>query len=257
MKRTVTALATLGVCTSLLAHADSLTASAGIGYSSGRYTAPSTTDIVVAPFSVRYATGPVRLTATLPYLYVNSVGTVLSASGVPIVVTPGDPNARKRARDGIGDVQLGITYTLPASLTGEWLIDFTARAKLPTARRSIGLGTGKADMFISTEVSREFGRFAPFVNVGYRFLGDPPGFKLRNSISTSVGTSYQLGRTYLIASYDYTRATTTFVPDAHELFGGVSGPAIGRLTWTAFGTAGLSKGAPDYGVGMLFSYKLH
>ena len=256
MMARVLAIVTGALCASASARADTLTATAGLGYSIGNYTAPTTTDILVAPLGLRYATGPFRLTATLPYLRVASVGTLLSTAGGPIVIAPGDPNARKRARDGFGDLQLGVTYTLPASMTGAWLIDLTARAKVPTARRSIGLGTGEADAFVSTEISREFGRLAPFVNVGYRFLGDPPGFKLRNPISTSIGASYQIGKTFLIGSYDYTRATTRLVPDAHELFGGVSGPAIGRLTWTAFGTAGLSQGAPDYGVGMLFSFKV-
>jgi hypothetical protein len=58
-----------------------------------------------------------------------------------------------------------------------------------------------------------------------------------------------------IFSYDYTRAASRFIGDAHELFAGFSGPA-GRLSWTAFGTAGLSEGSPDFGLGFLITYRL-
>lgn len=237
---------------------DSFSLSAGLSYSKGRYTTPEDTEILVAPITGRYATGPVRVTATIPYLRVDSIGTVLVGGAMmgPIVIDAADPAARRGVRDGWGDLQLGASYTLPAALVGEVLVDLTARVKLPTARASRGLGTGEADLFVSADLSYPVGDVAPFVNVGYRFLGDPDAFDLRNSVSTSVGASYALGRTFLIASYDFSRSVTTFIPDAHEVFAGVSGEAGGGFGWTAFGTAGLSEGAPDFGLGLLVTYRI-
>ena len=236
--------------------ADALSLTTGVSFASGRFTAPTRTDILIVPTGLRYATGPFRFTATLPYLHIESVGTVLVGNGAPVVLTPGDPAARRRTRDGVGDLQLGASYALPEALTGAWLIEVSGQVKVPTASRSRGLGTGKTDGAIGLDVSRAFGNFVPFANASYRFLGSPPGFDLRDSVGTSVGATYTFGRSFVTLSYDYNRSVTRFLPDAHEVFAGVSGPAIGRLNWTAFGTAGLSSGAPDYGLGMVFSYKL-
>lgn len=236
------------------AQTSKLTATAGVSYSQGRFKAPSTTRILVAPLGLRYATGPVRLTATLPYVRIDSVGTVLVGGMMaPIVLDPADPAARRRVRDGVGDLQLGASYSLPSKLVGEWLVDVTARVKAPTAAR--GLGTGEPDLFVGTNVSRPIGRLAPFFEVGYRFLGDPRRFDLRNSVATSVGASYAFGRTFLIVSYDYNRAVTNAIGDANEILAAVAGPAGRRVSWTAFGSAGLSSGAPDFGVGLLFTVR--
>ena len=249
--------ATLLLVTVLPARgADTLSLTTGISFASGRFTAPTRTDILIVPTGLRYATGPFRFTGTLPYLHIDSVGTVLVGAGPPVVLTPGDPAARRRTRDGVGDLQLGASYALPETVTGAWLIEVSGQVKVPTASRTRGLGTGETDGAIGLDVSRAFGKFVPFANAGYRFIGSPRGFDLRDSVSTSVGATYTLGRSFVTISYDYNRSVTRFLPDAHELFAGVSGPAIGRLTWTAFGTAGLSSGAPDYGLGMVFSYKV-
>ncbi len=235
---------------------DAFSISTGISFASGRFTAPRRTSIVEAPISLRYSTGPFRFTATLPYVYIDSVGTVLVGTGPPVALSPGDPAARRRARDGFGDLQLGASYDLPDTLTGKWLVELSGQVKTPTASRARGLGTGEPDEAVSINASRAFGPIVPFVDVGYRFIGSPAGFDLRNSVSTSVGATYTLGKSFVTVSYDYNSAVTRFIPDAHEMFVGVSGPAIGRLTWTAFGTTGLSSGAPDYGLGMVFSYKV-
>lgn len=235
---------------------DGLSAISGFSFASGRFAAPSRTNILVAPFGVRYSTGAVRFSATLPFLYVDSVGTVLLGNGAPVVIDGSNPAARRRARSGIGDLQLGASYALPETITDAWLIELSGQVKVPTADRRRGLGTGRTDVGLGIDTSRAFGRIIPFVNVGYRFIGSPSGFDLRNSVSTSAGVTYTVGKSFITASYDYNQAVTRFLPDAHELFLGVSGPAIGRLTWTAFGTAGLSDGAPGYGLGMAFSLKV-
>ena len=230
--------------------------STGLGYTSGDYSAPTKTEILVAPFSLRYRTGPLRLLATLPYVRIDSPGTVFGGvEGGPIIVDPETPMGRQ-VREGLGDLSLGATYTLPEATTGAFLVDLGARVKLPTSEKREQLGTGKTDITLSADVSRQFDRVAPFANVSYRFYGDPAAWDLRDGFATSVGTSVQAGRGVAILSYDYTRAASRFIGDAHELFAGYSGPAIDQLSWTAFGTAGLSEGAPDYGFGLLLTFRL-
>jgi hypothetical protein len=71
-------------------------------------------------------------------------------------------------------------------------IEFIGRVKFPTASRSAGLGTGEFDVGFETEFSWALRRFTPFVNVGYRYLGSPPGFELNNVVVSSVGGLYRV-----------------------------------------------------------------
>jgi hypothetical protein len=59
-----------------------------------------------------------------------------------------------------------------------------------------------------------------------------------------------------ILSYDYSRATTSAVEDAHEVFGALSGPLTGSLNWTGYGIVGLSTGSPDFGLGLLLTAQI-
>ncbi len=237
--------------------ASSFSLSGGASYTTGDYGAPEKTEILIVPVSARYRTGALRLSATLPYVRIDSPGTVFGGvDGGPIIVDPDTPMGR-RVRKGAGDLTLGGTYSIIGGRDGALLVDLGARVKLPTASKRKRLGTGKTDAAFSVDVSRQFGRVAPFANVAYRFFGDPQGWDLRNGFAASAGTSVQVGQSVAIVSYDYSRAASRFIGDAHELFAGFSGPAAGRLGWTAFATVGLSDGAPDAGVGLLLTYRLN
>jgi hypothetical protein len=176
---------------------------------------------------------------------------VVGPDGQPL---PGVPT-QGGTRSGLGDVDLGATASLPSDSLGGFEVDLGGRVKLPTSDKSKHLGTGETDFSVSADVSYPIGAWAPFVTLGYRMPGDPVGIKLRNTFTVSTGTSISFGKTVLIASYDYAEAASPFATDSHELFAGVHTPIAEHLTWTGYGTAGLSKGAPDFGVGMLFSYK--
>ena len=230
-----------------------LSVTGGASYSSGEYGTGLKTEIWVVPFSLRALTGPLRLTATLPYLRIDSPGNVIAGvGGAPIIV---DPNASttRVVRDGLGDLSLGATYTLPSSVLGA--LARCTPASSPT-RRTGTTWTAITDFTVSTEFSYAIDTWAPYLNVGYRFFGDPAGINLRNGFSASIGTTKQLGRIVAIASYDYSQATTSAIEDAHELFGALSGPLTGRLNWTGYGIVGLSKGSPDFGLGLLLTARL-
>lgn len=228
-----------------------LTFTTGADYSSGDYGLGSKTSILVIPFSLRAKTGNLAFSASIPYLRIKGAGTVVGADGTPI---PGVPTSGG-TRSGLGDVTLGATYTIPSDQLGGVGLAISGRVKLPTASKSKQLTTGKTDESASLDLSYPIGKVTPFINVGYRFLGNPVGLNLRNGPTASVGSSFQLGKSTLIASYDYARSTTVLTTDSHQLFGGLSFPATDRFMLTGYGTAGLSKGAADYGVGLLLSVK--
>jgi hypothetical protein len=231
-----------------------LSFSTGLDYSSGRYGAAERTEILVVPLSMRTKTGPVAVSATLPWIRIDGPGgVVIGPGGEPL---PGVPTTGGR-RDGLGDLSLGASYTIPGDVLGGLELGFGGRVKLPTSPRRKGLSTGKADVSVSTDLTWNAAGVAPFVNLGYRFLGDPAGTDLRNGPTASAGATVQLGRSsVLIASYDYARASSRTSHDAHELFAGVSAPVSSRFNVTGYGVAGLSKGSPDVGVGLLLTAKL-
>lgn len=254
------ALASAAALPTSTAHAQStwpsFSITTGVDYSSGGYGIDEKTKILVVPISARVVFGQLRLLATLPYLRIDSPGTVFGGvNGNPVVVDPGTPMGRE-VREGLGDLSLGATYALSDRAIGGFDVDLGARVKFPTSERDEALGTGEIDSAFSVDISRSIGNWAPFLTVGYRILGDPEGWRLRDGFTTSVGTSIILGKAVAIASYDYSRSNSRFVDDAHELFGAVSLPTTERLNWTAYGTVGLSEGSPDLGVGLLLSLKL-
>lgn len=227
------------------------TVTTGIDYSSGDYGTGVDTEILVAPVSLRYKTGDLRLTATLPWLRIDGSSAIVGDGSGGVII---DPNAPRTKRSGLGDLTLGAAYAIPEERLGFGL-DFSARVKLPTAKRSKGLGTGEVDVTLGTEVSKSFGPVTPFVSASYRMPGDPAGIDLRNTWALSGGASLALGRSVLIASYDYREASTALSDNSQEIFGAFSTPLNDRLGFTLYGSVGLSDGAPDHGVGAMISAK--
>lgn len=194
-----------------------------------------------------------RRRRSVPYISIDgSGGVVVGPGGEPL---PGVPTTSGK-RSGIGDLSLGASYTVPSETLGGLELALGGRVKLPTSSKEEQLSTGETDLTLSADASYAFGNVVPFVNVGYRWLGDPEGFNLRNGPTASIGSSFILGRSVLITSYDYARASSALTDDSHELFAGLSAPLSSSLTLTGYGIAGLSEGSPDVGAGLLITAKL-
>lgn len=240
------------VATPALAAEDTgFTVTTGIDYSSGDYGTGSDTNIIVVPVSLRYKAGDLRLTATVPWLRIDGSSAIVGDGQGGIVI---DPNAPRTVRSGIGDVSLGAAWGIPEERLGFGL-DLSARVKLPTAKASRGLGTGKTDVSVAAEISKQVGAVTPFVNVGYRMPGDPAGIDLHNAWYGSAGASLTLGRSVVIVSYDYREATSDLARDSEEIFAAFSTPVAERLNLTVYGSAGLTKGAADFGIGTMIAVR--
>lgn len=229
----------------------SLSVTTGVDWSSGDYGTGSDTNILVVPLSLRYKTGNLRVSVTQPWLRIDGSSAIVGNGSGGVII---DPNAPRTTRSGLGDLTVGASYLIPEDSLGFGL-DLSARVKLPTASRSKGLGTGKTDVTVGAELSKTFGVITPFASIGYRMPGDPEGIDLRNAWTASGGASIAMGRSVLIASYDYRESTSRLARDSHELFGAVSTPVSDALNLTVYGSAGLSEGAPDYGVGGMITVK--
>ena len=232
-----------------------LSLTTGADFSSGDYGASARTDILVVPFSLRAKKGPIRITATIPWLRLDGPANIVGGGeDGPIVINP-NPLVPRRVREGLGDVSLGLDFALPSAGLGGLQIDFGLRLKLPTAAKSRGLSTGKTDIGVVADISRPIGNLSPFLTLGYRMPGDPQGFELRNTVTVSAGTSATFGRFVAIGAYDYAGATSPLSFDSHSLFGALAAPLAKRVILTGYGTIGLSRGAPDYGLGLLVTFR--
>lgn len=220
----------------------------GIAYFEGDYGASRDTEIWNIPFAARVDLSSIRLTATLPWWHIESPGLVFSGiDGTPLVGMAERPNGVIRETEGFGDLTVGATSEL--GTLGGFDLEGGLRVKLPTGKDD--LSTGKTDVSASLDVSREEGSFLPFATLTYRWFGDPEGWDVQNGFAASAGSAFDTGNGLAIVSYDYARATSTLIDDAHELFAGYSMPIVeGRFRLTGFGTKGLSEGSPDFSAGV-------
>jgi hypothetical protein len=231
---------------------DGIAGSVGGDFSSGTYGGDTRTDILVVPLALRYRAGNLRVTAALPWLHIAGSSAVVSDGDGGVII---DPHAPGSSRSGVGDMSIAAAYSIPEEALGLGL-EMGARVKLPTGSPAKALGTGKVDFALSAEVSKTLGKFTPFISAGYRLPGQPKGSDLRNAWSASVGSSLIIGKSVLIGSYDYRQASSALASDSHEIFGAFSAPVSHRLILTLYGSGGLSKGAPAYGVGSSLTLKI-
>jgi hypothetical protein len=231
--------------------APNLLISVGASDWSGDFGATTNTNIGAVLVGVRYKLGPIRLTASLPWMRIDSYGAVFAGvEGTPLIASPG--GSRKHVREGLADLTLGASYVLPTNQLLGLDVEANARVKVPTASAGSGLSTGKVDYSVGSEISKTVRGFTPFASVNYRHFGDPTGWNFRDGFAASVGLSYVTARYGLWqVSYDYAQRTSIYIPDSHEVVGGVSAPITGsRFRLTGFIAKGLSNGAADWSGGL-------
>lgn len=232
-----------------------LSVTTGVDFSSGDYGGADKTRILVAPLSFRLSKGSFRVSATLPYLRIDGPANIVGGgeSG-PIVIDPAGPGPQGLRR-GIGDLSLGFDYVIPSKALGGLELKLGARVKLPTSDQDDGLSTGKTDLALVADLSKPIGNVSPFLTLGYRMPGDPQGFDLRNTLAVSAGSSFTMGKLVAIGSYDYAGASSPLSFESHSLFTAVARPLSKRATVIGYGNLGLSRGAADYGLGLLLTFR--
>lgn len=262
----------------LAQSAPTLTFSTGIDYSRGDFDADAKTSVLYVPFVTQLAWGGWSFGATIPYIRIEGPGAVVGGGDTGVVVTCGPRRQRLglcpqaepapaqttvTTAGGLGDLGFSAGYLLPEAWTGTWLVELQGRLKAPTASTRNGLGTGKVDYGFGVDIARGRGTVRPFVNLGYRVLGDftfdnaatgeTQDVDFRNGPAVSAGTSVVLGDNTLLFSYDYARKTVDTASDSHSLYGSWTYHVGPHLDLTGYGTAGLSRSAPDFAVGLQIS----
>jgi hypothetical protein len=206
--------------------------------------------ILYVPFTLKWESSRFQLRATVPYIRIDGPGSVLGGPEGGIVIGPATGPAVTES--GIGDVIVAATYNLyPGTGTDRPFVELTAKAKMPTADETRGLGTGEADYTIQADIFRVFGNVTPFAMIGYRFRGDPTGLPLEDGIVTSGGLSIKVSDSVSFgASYDYREAATLLGNSVSELSPFVTVKAGTNWSLNAYGVLGFTDGSPNSGGGL-------
>lgn len=241
-----------GVFTAGVAQAQDVTAIAGGGISTGDYGSSRSTTMANASVGARWKSGGTTVSASIPFISIDTPGIVFSGfDGTPLVMLP-DAGGRRRTHSGVGDPTLSVSQDVPV---GSFNVRGTARFKIPVQGFN-DISTGQLDWSVSGEVSRTFGKVTPFASLSYRGFGDPTGWRIRDGFAGSIGASAPLAEGAVAVSYNVARSTSRYVGDAHEILALYDVPVSNRLRLAAYGTAGLSSGAPGTGGGLRLSVRL-
>jgi hypothetical protein len=228
---------------------------AGVSFYSegGDYGTGSNVSTVYMPFSLRRYFQPGDLELVVPFISVTSEGQVVVVEGVPNGLGRGSTTTTTVTRvnhSGIGDMLLkGRYYAIPE---GNLIpsVDATAKIKFPTASRSDDLGTGEFDEGFGLEFTKTIQkRYLALADIGYTFIGSPPGTHLNNEWSYSLGAGYYFLPENLLGTFSYEESAAIVPgdPNPKDLLWEVQY----RLNreWKILGgiQAGLSESTADYG----------
>jgi len=230
-----------------------LEASAGITYLEGDFGTGRSSQIHYAPFQLRYRAGRTRLKLTVPYLAVRTEGVILS--GGTVVGTRDTGQATARA--GLGDVWLEVRHILLQGRGTLASVAPYAKVKFATASRDKGLGTGENDYEVGLALQHRLGsRAFPFLQAGYRFVGKPAGYRLRDIALYRGGVSWIAGRRHVLTGMVSGRqASQARLDDALDLILAWNYEHRPGKGWQIYLDKGLSSGSPDLGMGVSASWR--
>ena len=228
----------------------------GGDYSSGDYGQRQDTDMLYIPFTATYLFEDLALTpyegdqlelrVTMSYLRIRGEGTVL-----PGGTASREASRRRSTEEGFGDIYLLANYIWLPPWLHVPLVEFGVLVKVPTASANKGLGTGETDVTFQWGLAHRFGNWSPFVTLGYRFMGSSSEFNLENRWLTSMGMTYQQDERWSFGlAYDYREAASAYSYDSHELVPYASIRLGQGFRLGPYVAIGLSKGSPDYAVGV-------
>jgi hypothetical protein len=225
------------------------------GYSDGDYGTNKDTNVLLGLSTLSAKTGNFQFNVSVPYMRISGRGlVVMDAAGNPIII---NRNASLPAdvRSGFGDLNLSTTYAIPPEVLDDFKVSISGRVKVPTASGRRRLSTGEADYGMSVDVAKAYDRWQPFVTIGYLIAGRPSGFVLKNTVSASAGTSYDISDSLVaITSYDYDSPSSPLVASSQNLFWSLSWIVNDKITLTGYATKGISSGSPNVGTGLILAY---
>lgn len=233
------------------AHAadEKLSLSSGLDYSVGDYGETQDTETWFLPVNLKYKSGRYTAKLGMSYLWVRG----------PQSVTPeGDPlpgGGVVRTVHGPGDVTTSLAASVLEEETAAFDLDLVGKIKFGTADTRKALGTGENDYSLQASLYKTLGAWGPYLDLGYRWKGDPAGVNYRDVWYGTVGASYRLNKAWS-GGADYSwrdRLTAASSPVSEAtLYANYKISDHNRLN--LYGVAGFSDTSPDWGIGFTASH---
>jgi hypothetical protein len=248
----------------------------GFEFSSGKYGTNTRTDTIYAPFTVMASpTNRLGLSLEIPFVYqsngnvVSSIArggmqgsktTMLPAVGMSGMSGSGNGMSSSSAstnqsESGLGDITIKVGYILLPEKDSMPQIRPMAFVKFPTADKNKSLGTGEFDEGFAVEVSKWFGSWNPFAEVGYTVQGKSAQFALKNYMTYNAGVGYQVAESFrptLII-----KGTTSPADGASDLLEvrlKLKYQATNHTGIDGYVAKGITTSSPDYGAGLSVYY---
>jgi len=232
---------------SAAAHAadNKLSLSTGLDYSVGDYGEPEDTQTWFLPVNLKYSHD--RYTLRLGTSYIWMTG--------PMSVTPeGDPlpgGGVVRTVQGAGDVTASLAATLLDEDQSGFDLDLVGKIKFGTADTDKALGTGENDYSLQASLYKTLGAWGPYLDLGFRWKGDPTGVNYRNVGYGTAGASYRINKTWSAgADYNWRNKLTATSSPVSEASLYANYKIDGHNKFVAYGVAGFSDASPDWGIGL-------
>jgi len=229
----------------------------GAAYEQGDFGTSDTTRSFFVPVALKYLGDRFDVGLTVPFIYLETQERIAVVEGVPSVVRK--DRQRDVSASGLGDIVLkGRWFALEDRGPDTYVPGLApfGKIKFPTADEDRSLGTGEADYGLGLEFDKALRGFFLFGDLGYTFIGDPPGQDLRDRPSASLGAGVRLSDTYTLAGLlDWRRALLAGRDDPLELVGILTVRLSPTMALRPNAFVGLTDGSPDFGVGIELSYK--
>ena len=239
-----------GVCTAQAEPA--LTVGNTLSFFQGKFGTNNNINIRYDATDIQYGDSNWRVKLTVPYVSESGLPADATISGGTVVGGTGG-STQTRSASGLGDVWLAGHYKVFAGSGLTPSVTPYVKVKFGTASAASGLGTGKNDYEVGVGLQQIAGNnWFPFANLGYRVVGNPAGYNLRNIGIYQVGASYALSQQNIV---------TLMYAGSQAMVAGGSAPSDVILAWnynlTAKGSGfqvyldkGLSNGSANFGVGV-------
>lgn len=261
---------------SVVYAADSLTTISIEGsYSEGDFGTDYTTKAYYIPVVATYKQRQFSTSITVPYIKLESEGSVTWTGGGLVPISPSKPSdvgsISTKAYDpfalpddntslptktaGLGDIILNSGYTF--LLANKILLKTSAIVKLATADEDKGLGTGENDYSAQADLFTSQGQTFFGASLGYTLTGDTDLYKYNDVFYSTLSAGYTIKSGFHTGvSYYYRQALFDSVDDVHSVSPYLSYKVLDTLKIQLRYVRGLSDSTADNTYSLQFIYKL-
>jgi hypothetical protein len=236
--------------------------SSSFGYTAGDFDSDGNTRSVDVPVTLTWLGQRAQLALTLPYASVSAPGGTTLIAGVPSQTkkkgkgaggdddddpTEVERSASKHAGPGDATLKARLFALDEGALLPE--LALVGKLKLPTADDTHGLGTGEYDEGVGIELVRHFGPLITTLDLGYTWLGDPPGSRLKDPLRWEVGLGCPLSDALFGGiAYEQKTALVSGADHPKSLLFSLGYAVSRRYRLNLLLERGLSDGSPSFGL---------